>query len=87
MLKAPRFIGRGWSRTIRALWLVALLQLLMPVRVEAYIDPGVSGLMAQFLYVLFYGALAIFFYFLQYLKSCLTSMKEFLAKLFSRRRY
>lgn len=87
MLKAPRCTGRGCSRTIRAIWLVALLQLLLPVRVEAYVDPGASGLMAQFLYVLFYGALAILFYFLQYLKSCLISMKEFLAKLFSRRQY
>lgn len=69
-----------------ALGLLCLLHLAVPGRADAYVDPGTSGLMSQFLYVLFYSGMALFFCFFRYLKSRLIALKEFLTKLFFRSR-
>jgi hypothetical protein len=53
-----------------------------PGEVQAYIDPGTTGMLSQVLYVLFYGALGVFFYFLRYIKEYLTSTKQFFKRLF-----
>jgi len=50
----------------------------------AYIDPGTTGLLSQILYVLFYGALGVFFYFLRYIRQYMAKAKQFLLKLLSR---
>jgi len=86
MLKPDRPGNVFKRRTLRVLWLLCLLHLVAAGRADAYVDPGASGLMSQFLYVLFYGGMAVFFYFFRHLKSRLTALKEFLTKLFSRLR-
>jgi hypothetical protein len=53
-----------------------------PEKVHAYVDPGTTGMLSQILYVLFYGALGVFFYFLRYIKQYVTSIKECLKRLF-----
>jgi len=54
----------------------------LPEEAQAYVDPGTTGMLSQVLYVLFYGALGVFFYFLRYIKQYVTNTKEFLKKLF-----
>ena len=61
---------------------VAVLIIAAPVKVHAYIDPGTTGMVSQMLYVLFYGALGVFLYFLRYIKQYLAGAKQFFAKLF-----
>ncbi|MGZ8434464.1 MAG: hypothetical protein ACXW6T_08975 [Candidatus Binatia bacterium] len=60
------------------------LGLFIPSQALAYVDPGTSGLISQVLYVMFYGALAVFFYFLRYIKSWIARVKTSLAGLFGR---
>jgi len=55
-----------------------------PDEVAAYIDPGTTGMLSQVLYVIFYGALGVFFYMLRYIKQYVTQVKQFLAKYFGR---
>jgi hypothetical protein len=62
-----------------------LLIATIPVDVMAYVDPGTTGMISQMLYVLFYGALGLFFYFLRQIKQYLSRVKDSLAKLFGRR--
>lgn len=66
---------------------VLTLTMATPVDGHAYVDPGTTGMLSQILYVLFYGALGVFIYLLRYVKQYLTTVKEFLAKLFCRRSY
>ena len=62
-----------------------ILILLVPAVAMAYVDPGTTGMISQMLYVLFYGALGLFFYFLRQIKQYVSRLKESLAKLFGRR--
>jgi hypothetical protein len=62
-----------------------LLEMALPRPAAAYVDPGTTGLLSQILYVLFYGALGVFFYCLRYIKGYIASLKEFLAKCFGRK--
>lgn len=64
--------------------LVIIAGITVPSEVAAYVDPGTTGMLSQILYVLFYGALGVFFYFLRYIKQYVTNAKQFLAKLFGR---
>jgi hypothetical protein len=59
---------------------LVILALVAPERASAYIDPGTTGMVSQILYVLFYGALGLFFYFLRSIKQYLTNTKHFLAR-------
>lgn len=59
----------------------------MPIDAAAYVDPGTTGMLSQVLYVLFYGALGVFFYFLRYIKEYLThATQQFVAMFFRRRK-
>jgi hypothetical protein len=60
------------------------LGLLVPSQALAYIDPGTSGMLSQVLYVMFYGALGLFFYMLRYIKQYVAQVKQFFAKQFGR---
>ena len=71
-------------KTIAALVFFCLFQLIAVGRAEAYVDPGTTGLLSQVLYVLFYGALAACLYFFRSLISCVTGLKESLAKFLGR---
>jgi hypothetical protein len=70
--------------TLRKPCLFAFAIWLLPRPAAAYIDPGTTGMLSQVLYVLFYGALGVFFYFLRYIKSWLGRVKNFLGGLFGR---
>lgn len=52
--------------------------LFMPRPAYAYVDPGTSGLLTQMLYILFYGALGVFFYCLRNIKQFLTKAKRYI---------
>ena len=76
----PRTItskDRWWNRAPIAIWLIALGSI-PPGDAHAYIDPGTSGLLSQVLYVMFYGALGMFFCMLRYIKQYIAQVKEFL---------
>jgi len=64
--------------------LLAFAIWLLPRPAAAYIDPGTTGMLSQVLYVLFYGALGVFFYFLKYIKSWVAEAKKSFTTLFSR---
>lgn len=65
-------------------WLIALAIGMLPGDAAAYIDPGTTGVMSQVLYMLFYGVLGVFFYFLRYIKLWVGRAKTFLAEWFGR---
>ena len=65
-------------------WLIAIAISLPPSEASAYIDPGTTGLLSQVLYVSFYAALGVFFYFLKYIKSSLAKAKSLLMRWFTR---
>ena len=74
------------NRSVSArLSVIAFLLMTIPVDAMAYIDPGTTGMISQILYVLFYGALGLFFYFLRQIKQYLARTKDFLAKMVGRR--
>jgi len=74
------------NRSVSArLSVIAFLLMTIPVDAMAYIDPGTTGMISQILYVLFYGALGLFFYFLRQIKQYLARTKDFLAKMVARR--
>lgn len=52
---------------------------------NAYIDPGTTGLLAQALYVLFYGALDVCLFSLRYIKDGFARASQFIAKSFGLR--
>ena len=62
----------------------AMTAVMTPIDAAAYIDPGTTGMLSQVLYVLFYGALGVFFYFLRYIKQYFTNAKQNLLKWFGR---
>ena len=62
-----------------------LLHGILAAPAAAYVDPGTAGVVSQILYVLFYAALAAFFYSFRRLKEYLTHAKQMLAKLFGKR--
>ena len=62
-----------------------LLIAAIPVDALAYVDPGTTGMISQMLYVLFYGALGLFFYFLRQIKQYLSRVKDLMARMFGRR--
>jgi len=69
---------------------IALLLSILPglavvAPVEAYVDPGTTGLISQLLYVLFYGALGVFFFCFRYIKQLVANGRAYLAKIFSRK--
>lgn len=65
--------------------ILLLLMIALPGDVSAYVDPGTTGMLAQLLYVLFYGALGVFFYFLRSIKQHMAHAKDFLKRLIVRR--
>lgn len=62
----------------------AMTAVMTPVDAAAYIDPGTTGMLSQILYVLFYGALGVFFYFMRHIKQYFTNAKQNLLKWFER---
>lgn len=74
--------SRRLERCVGSFVCFALIGICVPNRVEAYVDPGTTGMLSQILYVLFYGALGVFFYFLRYIKRYVARAKASLAKLF-----
>jgi hypothetical protein len=69
---------------VKILVVLIVSELAVADPVGAYVDPGTTGLLSQILYVLFYGALGLFFYCLKYIKQHLISAKQFLARHFKR---
>ena len=63
---------------------VVTLGFFIPSQALAYVDPGTSGMISQVLYVMFYGALAVFFYGFRYLKQYVVKVGQSLAKIFGR---
>ena len=63
---------------------VVTLAFFIPGQALAYVDPGTSGMISQVLYVMFYGALALFFYGLRYIKQYVVTVGQSLAKIFGR---
>jgi len=62
-----------------------IVDLILPRNSAAYVDPGTTGLLSQILYVLFYGALGVFFYCLRYIKGYIAKLKDFLARCVGRK--
>jgi hypothetical protein len=52
---------------------------------DAYVDPGTTGMLSQLLYVLFYGALAIFLYSLRHVKQMMSNLRRYLFKGFPKK--
>ena len=63
---------------------IVTLGFFIPSQAFAYVDPGTSGMISQVLYVMFYGALAVFFYGFRYIKQYVVKVGQSLAKTFSR---
>jgi hypothetical protein len=59
--------------------------LILPERVEAYVDPGTTGMLSQLLYVLFYSALGAVFYSLRSIKEYLARAKRYLMTYLTRK--
>ena len=72
------------SRNYHLAWLLALTIGVLPGEAAAYIDPGTTGMMSQALYVVFYGILGVFFYYLGHLKSWAGRAKTYFVKLCGR---
>ena len=62
--------------------IVVLLLGVVAQRVDAYVDPGTTGMLSQLLYVLFYGVLAVFLYSLRYVKQIMANLRQRLLKPF-----
>lgn len=69
-----------YSRKLRLSCLV--YGLLVAVPVEAYIDPGTTGLVTQLMYVFFYGLLAVFLVCIRYIKQILLKPRKLIGKFF-----
>ena len=61
---------------------LCLLHMVLATPAAAYVDPGTTGMLAQVLYVLFYGALGLFVYLLRYIKQFLARAKRFVSEIF-----
>jgi hypothetical protein len=78
---------RGSIRASTALKLLATYCVMHSIFTDealGYIDPGTTGLLSQILYVLFYGALGIFFYYLRNIKQSSARAIRFLSGLLRR---
>jgi hypothetical protein len=73
-------------KLLKKLLVVVLLGSLTSKTAEAYIDPGTTGLLSQVLYVLFYAALGVFLYCIQYIKRYVVSIKQVVSRMFGRRK-
>jgi hypothetical protein len=67
---------------LAALMFLVFSGLFMPSAAHAYVDPGTTGLLTQLLYVLFYGALGVFFYCLRYIKQIVANGKQYFVNVF-----
>jgi hypothetical protein len=76
---------RKTSVAVRSAFFLIFMATVLPRNAAAYVDPGTTGMLSQVLYVLFYGALGVFFYCLRYLKGYIANLKEFLARYFGRK--
>jgi hypothetical protein len=76
----PRVVTHGTR-----IFVVVVSMLVVPDRAAAYVDPGTTGMLSQILYVLFYGAMGLFFYYLRSVKEHIANAKQFLGRLFARR--
>lgn len=65
---------------VAVLFVATVIILIMAQEAKAYVDPGTTGMLSQILYVLFYGALGVFFYFLRSIKQYFANAKQFFAK-------
>lgn len=72
-----------WAR-VQQQSLIVLLVSFTSETAEAYIDPGTTGLLSQVLYVLFYAALGLFLYCIQYIKRYMIAIKHLVLKLLGR---
>ena len=63
-------------------FLFFMLEAVLPRNAAAYVDPGTTGMLSQMLYILFYGALGLFFYCLRYVKRYIVNLKECLVRYF-----
>ena len=61
---------------------LCLLHMVLATPAAAYVDPGTTGMLAQVLYVLFYGALGLFVYLLRYIKQHMARAKQLVAGIF-----
>ena len=77
-------MGRTPGRMLILAFIASAMQLMLVGEALAYIDPGTTGLLSQILYVLFYGLLAVFIYFLRYIKQYVANAKQILWKLLGR---
>ena len=68
----------------KRLWVIVLLLSFDSGTVQAYIDPGTTGLLSQVLYVMFYAALGIFLYGIRYIKGFMLSLNRTMLRLFGR---
>jgi len=91
ILNIPLDFRRGFAFASDKMWkqdcstvVVVSVGLFSPSEALAYIDPGTSGMLSQVLYVMFYGALAVFFYGLRYIKQYVVKVGQSLAKIFGR---
>ena len=76
-------MSRARARTVLTVFAVyCLMQPILIGEAAAYVDPGTTGLLSQILYVLFYGALGVFFYFLRHIKEYFAGAKKFVSRLF-----
>lgn len=73
------------SGIVRLGVIVWILGMILPGQAVAYVDPGTTGMLSQVLYVLFYGAVAVLFYCLRYIKIYIDSLKKIVAKYFGRK--
>ena len=65
-----------------ALMFLLYTGLLMPRPAHAYVDPGTTGLLTQLLYVLFYGAVGVFFFCLRHIKQIVANGKQYFVNVF-----
>ena len=82
LLEVTIMISRSASTSLVIALGSLAIAVLLPVEAQAYVDPGTTGMLSQVLYVLFYGALGVFFYLLRNIKEYLANAKQFLAKFF-----
>lgn len=73
-------------KLLKTLLVIVLLVSFTSKTAEAYIDPGTTGLLSQVLYVLFYAALGVFFYCIQYIKRYLVSIQQIVLRMVGRRK-
>jgi hypothetical protein len=80
-MSGPRFTT---LKLLKKLLVIVLLVSFTSKTAEAYIDPGTTGLLSQVLYVLFYAALGVFFYCIQYIKRYMVWIKQVVLRMFGR---